>query len=141
MPYVISTKGMNKCLGCLTCVLVCSAVNHESHFIIKSAIRIRTTGGLSTSFVAVVCRGCEKPACMEVCPAGALEYRPGGGVLLDAEKCYGCRRCVTACTVGAVNFDKETEKPIICHHCGLCTTFCPHNCIDMVRVEEDEHAE
>jgi Fe-S-cluster-containing dehydrogenase component len=73
---------------------------------------------------------------MEVCPAGALELRPGGGVLLNAEKCYGCRKCVAACSVGAVNFDKETQKPIICCHCGICTTFCPHDCLVMMEVEE-----
>ena len=134
--YVISTKGMNKCLGCQTCAIVCAAANHSSHSIDKSAIRIKTTGGMASNYVAVVCRGCQEPACMEACPADALSRRPGGGVLLDAEKCYGCRKCVAACSVGAVNFDKYTEKPIICHHCGVCTTFCTHSCIYMDEVEE-----
>ena len=139
MSFVLNPKGMNKCIGCLTCALVCAVANQDSHSIDKSAIRIRTTGGMASRFVAVVCRGCKEPAaCMEVCPANALEPRPGGGVLLDAEKCYGCRKCVPACSVGAVNFDKETEKPIICTHCGVCTTFCTHDCLPMMEVEEAE---
>ena len=141
MNYVLNPKGMNKCLGCLTCANVCAVANHGDHSIVKSAIKIRTTGGMASNFVAVVCRGCASPACMEACPADALVARPGGGVELDSEKCFGCRRCVPACSVGAVNFDKDTQRPIICHHCGVCTTFCTHDCLVMMEVEEaDAHA-
>jgi len=136
MSYILQPRDMNKCIGCFTCMLVCAAVNHNDHSLVKSAIKVRTTGGIASSFIAVVCRGCSEPACAEVCPADALELRPGGGVLLNAEKCYGCRKCVTACSVRAVNFDRETKKPIICSHCGVCTTFCTHDCLKMVGDEE-----
>ena len=137
MPRKLNPRGMNRCLGCLSCMIACSAINHGSHSVVKSAIKVRTTGGLASSFVAVVCRACKEPTCLDVCPAHALKYRPGGGVVLDKELCYGCRRCVPACSVGAVSFDRETERPIICHHCGVCTSFCPHQCIVMVDVKED----
>jgi len=127
---------MNKCIGCLGCMLVCAVANKDNHSIDKSAVRVRTVGGMATSFIAIVCRGCAEPACREACPAGALELRPGGGVVLNEEKCYGCRKCQTACSIRAVNFDKETKKPIICNHCGVCTTFCPHNCLIMVESAE-----
>ena len=141
MTYTIKPKDMNKCIGCVTCMLVCSAANHDNHTIDKSAIKIRTTGGMTSNYVAIVCRGCKEPACMEVCPAGALEKRPGGGVLLIPEKCYGCHKCQAACSVRAVNFDKETQKPIICSHCGVCATFCPHGCLVMTEeMEADDHA-
>jgi len=135
MPYVLNPKGMNKCIGCLTCMSVCSVVNHADHSLVKSAINIRTTGGVTGSFSAAVCRGCKAPACREACPAEALELREGGGVLLNAEKCYGCRKCVAACSVRAVFFDKDANTPIICKHCGVCTTFCTHDCIVMEEVE------
>ena len=141
MAYTLNAKGMNKCIGCLTCANVCAVANHENHSITKSAIRIRTIGGMTSNYIAVVCRGCDAPACALACPAGALELRPGGGVLLNAEKCFGCRRCVPACSVGAVNFDKETLKPIICCHCGLCTTFCTHDCLVMMEIEAEEEAD
>jgi Pyruvate/2-oxoacid:ferredoxin oxidoreductase delta subunit len=38
--------------------------------------------------------------------------------------------------MGAVNFDKTTSKPIICRHCGVCTRFCPHACLQMIETEE-----
>jgi Fe-S-cluster-containing dehydrogenase component len=87
---------------------------------------------MSSSFIAIVCLGCNEPACMEVCPSHALVIRNGGGVLLKKEKCIGCRKCEDACTVRAVNFDEETKKPIICKHCGVCALFCPHNCLLMI---------
>ena len=138
MSYILNPKGMNKCIGCLSCSSVCAVANQDDHSITKSAIKIRTVGGMTSSFVAVVCRGCREPACLQACPANALELRPGGGVMLNAEKCFGCRRCVPACSVGAVNFDRDTQKPIICCHCGVCTTFCTHDCLVMMEVEEDE---
>ena len=135
MAKVLKAREMNKCLGCFACMTICSVVNKKNHSIIKSSIKVRTTGGMASQFVAVVCIGCEEPACMEVCPADALEKRKGGGVILDSPKCIGCRKCIGACIVRAVNFDEDTHKPIICHHCGMCARFCPHDCLQMVEVE------
>ncbi|MCL2276584.1 MAG: 4Fe-4S binding protein [Treponema sp.] len=137
MPKVLQPKEMRKCLGCFTCMSACSTVNHKNHSLIKSAIKIRTSGGMSSGFLAIICFACKDPACMEVCPSHALEKRKGGGVLLTEEKCIGCRKCENACIVHAVNFDQETQKPIICHHCGLCAHYCPHDCLILVEAKED----
>ena len=137
MAKVLKADGMNKCIGCFTCMLACSGVNRQNHSISKSAIKVRTSGGLKGKFVADVCIACnDGRACAEACPSGALEPRPGGGVLLKAEKCIGCRRCVEACIVSAVFFDETAGKPIICKHCGVCTRFCPHECL---RMEEQDN--
>ncbi len=63
---------------------------------------------------------------MKVCPTSALRKRPSGGVILDPGKCIGCQNCVDECTVGAVFWDEEMNKPVICVHCGLCADFCPY---------------
>jgi len=115
---------------------VCAATGQQNHSIVKSAIKVRTTGGMDSSFIAIVCLACLDPACMEVCPSDALEYREGGGVILKPDKCIGCRLCESACIMRAVNFDVETKKPIICRHCGICAQFCPHDCLRMVESEE-----
>jgi Fe-S-cluster-containing dehydrogenase component len=133
MSKVLQPKEMRKCLGCFTCMSVCSCFNQKNHSLSKSAIKVRTTGGLESNFIAIVCLGCGgEPACLEVCPSHALEKRAGGGVLLKADKCIGCRKCEHACVVHAVNFDQETKKPIICRHCGVCAQFCPHDCLVMI---------
>jgi len=136
MAKVLRPKEMNKCLGCLTCMQVCAAINEKSHSLAKSAIRVRTIGGMTTSFIVICCHGCKKPSCLNVCLSDALTAREGGGVKLDPTKCIGCRACETACGARAVNYNSETKTPIICSHCGACTKYCPHSCIQMVDGDE-----
>lgn len=138
MAKVLRAEGMNKCIGCFTCMLVCSGVNHKNHSISKSAIRVKTSGGLQGRFIAVVCIACKDGrACAEACPSGALENRPGGGVLLKADKCIGCRKCEVACIMSAAHYDELEDQPIICKHCGVCARFCPHECLMMEDVPND----
>jgi Fe-S-cluster-containing dehydrogenase component len=131
MAKVLKTGNMSKCIGCFSCVLVCAAVNRKSHSLQKSCIKIKTYGGIAGKFVETVCHACRDPACAEVCPANALLLRKGGGVLVDADKCIGCRRSVSACIVSAVDFDEDLKQPIICHHCGVCARYCPHDCLSL----------
>jgi len=138
MAKVLKADGMSKCLGCFTCMLVCSGVNRQNFSMSKSAIRVRTSGGLQGKFTATVCVACkDERACAESCPSGALEKRPGGGVIFKADKCIGCMKCEEACVVKAVHRDEEEGKPIICKHCGVCAKFCPHNCLRMEEVPND----
>ncbi len=136
MSKILKAEGMNKCIGCFSCMMVCASVNKQDHSLVKSAIKIKTRGGLKGKFVSIVCLGCKGDIpCVEACPSGALEPREGGGVLLKKDRCIGCKKCVTACIVGAVNFDEVEHKPIICKHCGVCSKFCPHECL---RMEDSE---
>jgi len=138
MAKVLRAEGMNKCIGCFTCMLVCSGVNHKNHSISKSAIRVKTSGGLQGKFIAVVCIACKNGrACAQACPSGALENRSGGGVLLKADKCIGCRKCESACIMSAAHYDEVENQPIICKHCGVCARFCPHECLMMEDIPSD----
>lgn len=130
MAKILKAVGMNKCLGCYSCMLVCSSINQKSHSLEKSAIKIKTSGGLKGKFTSTVCMGCDdERACLESCKTGALEAREGGGVILNPEKCIGCKECVSACIVDAIFFDEYNNLPIICKHCGACTKYCPHECL------------
>lgn len=132
MAKVMRASGMKKCIGCFTCMLTCAAFNQHNHSISRSAVKVATKGGLSSGFHATVCLACrDERACAEACPSGALENRPGGGVILKKDLCIGCRKCQSACIAGAVFFDEENHLPIICRHCGVCTRFCPHGCLVM----------
>ena len=136
MAKVLKAEEMSKCIGCFSCMLLCAGVNRKSHSIRKSCISVRTSGGLSGRFIAVVCQACREPQCVEVCPSGALSPRKGGGVILDADHCLGCRRCEGACMVHAIGYDEDERKPIVCHHCGICVKYCPHGCLTMQEVPD-----
>jgi formate hydrogenlyase subunit 6/NADH:ubiquinone oxidoreductase subunit I len=43
--------------------------------------------------------------------------------------------------VGAVYWDSEINKPMICIHCGFCVDFCPHGVIELTERKAAGHAE
>jgi Fe-S-cluster-containing dehydrogenase component len=54
---------------------------------------------------------------MPVCPAGAINQREDGIVLITEEACTGCRLCVGACPFEAMQFDEEKK---VAGRCNLC---------------------
>jgi Fe-S-cluster-containing dehydrogenase component len=52
-------------------------------------------------FVPKLCNQCEKPPCVQVCPVGATYKTADGVVLVNQDRCIGCRYCIQACPYGA----------------------------------------
>lgn len=48
-------------------------------------------------FMPAFCMQCQNAPCTNVCPVGATFHTPGGVVLIDQERCIGCRLCMAAC--------------------------------------------
>jgi carbon-monoxide dehydrogenase iron sulfur subunit len=128
----LSVVDVNLCVGCQCCMMACNRRFGEGGTA-KSAINIKSIGGVERGFIVIVCRACKDPPCMKVCPTNALTKRPGGGVILNQSKCIGCKRCVETCTLNAIQWDDSTEKPVICVHCGYCTNYCQY---DVIKMEE-----
>ncbi len=53
--------------------------------------------GGGTQFIPAPCQQCQNPPCVNVCPVGATFSSPEGTVLIDQERCIGCRICMAAC--------------------------------------------
>jgi len=124
-----------RCIGCLSCMFACSRINAGRASPDRSAIKVKTQGGLEGDFAVVVCRACTDPPCARACPTGALVRREGGGVLLNRELCQGCGACAEACLIRAISQDDEGQT-VCCKHCGACVAFCPHGVLEMEEVEE-----
>ena len=53
--------------------------------------------GGGTQFVPAPCQQCQNPPCTNVCPVGATFATPEGSILIDQDRCIGCRICMAAC--------------------------------------------
>ena len=137
MGKYLVVKDMEKCVGCYSCMYACAREVHNSISLTKTAIHIRTSGGIEGSFAVVACRFCEDPPCAAVCPTEALIPREGGGVILIPNKCIGCEKCVKACIVHAIEMDPETNLPVICVNCGRCAEYCPTGAIAFEEVDKE----
>ena len=56
------------------------------------------------NFLPIICMHCEEPECEKVCPTGATIRRDDGIVVIDSDKCMGCRYCMVACPYAARYF-------------------------------------
>lgn len=88
------------CIGCNTCVISCKAGNGTPPGIFWAKVLEKEEGTYPLArrtFWPIRCMHCEEPACLRVCPTGATYQRQDGLVLVDSEKCAGCRACILAC--------------------------------------------
>jgi electron transport protein HydN len=82
---------------------------------------------VKTSMVTapVHCRHCETPACKAACASGAISLE-GQRVMVNANKCIGCKNCVLACPFGAMDIVEtgqilsDGEPRRVALKCDLC---------------------
>jgi len=113
----------DKCWGCKACEVACKQENRAPDG--ARLIRIiedgpfQVDGRWSFVFRASRCRHCQEPDCLPVCPEGAISKRADSIVVLDQEKCSGCRACLAACPFDAIAFEEAAgcaAKCNLCHH-------------------------
>ena len=111
------------CWGCKTCEVACKQELNTPEG--AKLISVEEVGPsmvenkLSFSFHVNICLHCEDPPCADVCQDAAIEKRDDGIVVLDIEKCTGCRLCIDACPYDAIAFDSVkgvAKKCNLCHH-------------------------
>jgi Fe-S-cluster-containing dehydrogenase component len=127
---------LDTCVGCHACVTNCKEWNTGGHMAPLTDVapyeagadgvwfnRVHTyeqvtDNGSRTVHFPRSCLHCEEPACVTVCPTGASYKRSSDGiVLVDEDKCIGCKLCSWACPYGAREFDVEVG---VMKKCTLC---------------------
>jgi len=122
-----------RCVGCQCCMIACTRREGKAS-LERSRIKVRSLGGMEKGFTVIVCRACQDPSCMYVCPVSALEKREAGGVTLHQESCIGCGKCLEACPLSAITMDEEEGKPLICIYCGYCKDYCAYGVLGVEQV-------
>ncbi len=70
-------------------------------------------------YVAKLCNQCDSPPCVQVCPVSATYKLEDGPVLVDRQRCIGCRYCIQACPYGARYLHPDlrvADKCTWCYH-------------------------
>jgi Fe-S-cluster-containing dehydrogenase component len=98
---------LNKCIGCGQCILACRAHNDISPSITWNPILKSDKTGDRQIFISRPCMHCDDPLCVDVCPVKASYKRADGIVMMDYDRCIGCRYCEVACPYYARSFNWE----------------------------------
>lgn len=89
----------SKCVRCYACIAACRIEHYLPMGVSWPRLVAMETGGNipTVSTYSVRCNQCQDAPCVEVCPTGATYQRDDGIVVIDQDKCVGCRYCVIAC--------------------------------------------
>ena len=122
---------LDKCIGCRRCSYACKRENNVPDAISPPYITVfeteSVTGvsgiyhptenpGEGTTmmytklrkdkwYMPVQCNHCDDAPCVQVCPTGASYKDPDGIVMINYDKCIGCRYCMVACPYQARRFN------------------------------------
>jgi Fe-S-cluster-containing hydrogenase component 2 len=122
------------CTGCRTCELACSMVKFGTYMPTLSHVQVTVeSDGLRAQ--PHICEQCEDPPCWRACPFDAFKRdEKTKAVLIVPEKCTGCRNCVIACPVNAIQFNEVAHKAVKCDLCfddPQCVKTCPTRALEM----------
>ncbi len=111
------------CTGCHACTIQCKAENNTPLDVDYNRVIYVEQGSYPDTrrlFVPMPCMHCGRPPCQAACPVRAITKRAKDGiVLIDGDKCIGCRYCVWACPFGAPQYNantRVTQKCTLCSH-------------------------
>jgi len=134
LGMVIDTR---QCVGCMDCVVACKTENDVPDGHCRDWINQRLEGrmpNLRLTITSERCNHCDDPPCVSCCPTGASHVHDVGKVVLvEHEKCIGCKACLASCPYGArfIHPRGYADKCTFCIHrveqgeLPACVAVCP----------------
>ena len=114
---------LDACIGCHACEIACRQENELTYETGSKWCRVMTLkprrirDELHLDYFPALCVHCDDPLCVQCCPVEAIVKREDGIVVVDDEKCSGCKLCVYVCPYGAMSFNEVTN---VAGKCNLC---------------------
>ena len=151
---------VGRCCGCYNCQLACKDGHVDNdwtpyakpqpetgQFWMKVEEHVcGTIPKVKMHYVPTLCNHCDKPPCIDACPDQAITKRTDGLVLIEPERCTGCKTCLAACPYHAIYFNDELRLAQKCTGCAhlldhgekvpRCVEACPTDAL-MFGEEED----
>ena len=125
MAHNCIVVNLDRCTGCYSCEITCKMENDIALGEHWNKMLQRGPFGdypnMTRYPLPTMCQQCADAPCVHVCPTGA-SYRDGNNVvLIDREKCIGCKYCMMACPYGVRDWNKASKTVEKCTLCGHLT--------------------
>ncbi len=127
MSHYCIVVNLDRCTGCFGCEIACKMENNVA--LGQRWSKVFTVGpvgeypNMTRYALPTMCQQCKDAPCVNVCPTAASYRDPNSNiVLVDKEKCIGCKYCMMACPYGVRSWNKTEKCVEKCTLCGQLTS-------------------
>ena len=141
-----------KCLACKQCMVECAlAHTHAANLVealvsgeaLEPRVHVEPVGHFG---MPIQCNHCEDAPCINVCPTSAIfRSEEGGPVLLDRDRCIGCKSCILVCPFGVIDLSRSGKAVVKCDLCcertavgeePACVVGCPTGALEFREMDD-----